>query len=127
MRNREGRNLDVADPEALARLNLLNTIEALGMLLGKNAQRFGVRGSGEIHRGVAPLLPEERGEPANMIGMFVRDENAVEALCGLLDRGKAAERFALAKPRVNEETRLRRLDQRTVARAARSKNADSQA
>ena len=37
---REGRNLDIADGEAVARVNVLDAIEAFGMLLGKNRRPF---------------------------------------------------------------------------------------
>ncbi len=62
-----------------------------------------------------------------MIGMFVGDDDAVEPLGGLLDHGEAAKGFALAQAGVHQQTRLRRLDQRTVARATRGQDADAKA
>ncbi len=62
-----------------------------------------------------------------MVGMFVRDDNAVEPLGGLLVHGEPAKRFALAQAGIHQQTRLRCLDQRTVARAARGQDADAKA
>ena len=74
----------------------------------------------------APLRQQGR-EAADMVGMFVGNDDAVEPFGGLLVDRQAAQRFALAEARIHQQTRLRRLDQRSVARAARSQNTYAQA
>ena len=125
VRNRKRGDFDIANREALARLNEIHTRQAPGVRLGEHAQGFGMRRGREINRG-APL-GEQGGQPADMVGMFVRDDDAVEPLGGLFVHGKAAKGFALAEAGIDQETRLRRLDQRTVARAARRQDAYAKA
>ncbi len=94
----------------------------LGVPFGKKAQRFGVRFGGEINGG-APLA-KQRSEAANMIGVFVGDDDAVEPVdseCGR--RGKAPQRFALAQAGIHQEARPGSLEQGAVARTARRENA----
>ena len=60
-----------------------------------------------------------------MVGMFVRDDDAVEidgadrsTLGGLLQRREPAQSFTLAESGVNEETGPRGLEQGAIARTA---------
>jgi hypothetical protein len=45
-----------------------------------------------------------------MVGVFVGDEDAVDALDGSFDGGEPRQRFALAQPGVHEESSALRLE-----------------
>jgi len=62
-----------------------------------------------------------------MVGVLVRDEDAVEVIDALFNGGKASESFAFAESGVNEEAGALRLEQRDVARAAGRQNGYPQA
>jgi hypothetical protein len=62
-----------------------------------------------------------------MIRMFVSNQDAVDALDVLLDRGKPRQRFALSKATVHKESGSLRLEQSNVARAAGRQNGNPQA
>jgi len=53
-----------------------------------------------------------------MIGMFVRDNDAVEPIDVSTYRGQAPQRFFFAEPRVHQKPGRARLEQRAIARAA---------
>ncbi len=53
-----------------------------------------------------------------VVGVFVGDEDAVNAVDVLLDGGEARESFAFAEAAVHEESGALRLEQGDVARAA---------
>jgi hypothetical protein len=55
-----------------------------------------------------------------MIGVFVGDDDAVEASDVTADRGEAPQRFFLAQSRVDQQPGLVRLEQSAIARTARS-------
>jgi hypothetical protein len=60
-----------------------------------------------------------------MIGVFVRDENRVDAVrAAAAERFESTKHFAAAKAGINEESRVFRFEQRAVARAAGGKNGD---
>ena len=62
-----------------------------------------------------------------MVGMLVRDEDGVHVLGALAAESfKAAQHFLAAETGVNQEGRTPRLEQRGIARAARSENGDAQ-
>ena len=55
-----------------------------------------------------------------MIGVFVGDDDAVEVIDVMADRGKAPQRFFFAESRVDQQPGLIRLEQSAVARTART-------
>ena len=59
-----------------------------------------------------------------MIGVFVRDEDAVDFLYVILDGSKPRQRFAFAEAGVHQEAGALRLQQRDVARAPGGQNAN---
>jgi hypothetical protein len=93
--------------------------------LGKKAQRLGVRLSTEIYGGVP--FGKQRGETADMIGVFVRDENTVEAIDRMRKRGEAPQRLALPEPGIHQQARPGSLEQGAIARTARRENAHAKA
>lgn len=62
-----------------------------------------------------------------MVGMFMGDENTVEAFERFAERGKAAESFFASEAGVDEERSAVGFQQRGVAGAARSQDGDSKA
>ena len=82
----------------------------------QDAHHLGVRGFVQIDRG-APLAQHLR-ERADMIAMFMGDDDAVESIDIAADGGQASQRFFLAKPRVHQQPGLVRFEQGAVARTA---------
>ena len=124
VRNAEGRDFNVADDKSLPGPNVLHAVQALVRSFRQDAQHFSVRGFVQINRG-APLAQHLR-ERADVIGMFVGDDDTVETIDVASDRGKAPQRFFFAKPCVHQQTGLLRLEQGAVARTARTQNRDAQ-
>lgn len=116
MRNRKWRDFNIANNEAVSCTDVFDMVQALLRTLGKNAVYFGVRGFGQVHRG-APLAEDLR-QSADMIAMFVGDNNAVEAIDQALDRGQPPQRFFFAETRVHQQTRALGFEKRAIARAA---------
>ncbi len=123
--NAERGDFDIADGEALAGLDELDAFEALGMRLGKNVQRFGVGFRGDVDGG-APR-GQQRAKAADMVGMFVGDDDAVEPVDGAFDGGEAPEGFFFAQAGVHQKAGLGSLEQRAVAGAARGQDAHAKA
>ena len=90
----------------------------------QNAHHFGVRRFGEVDGG-APLAEHLR-QRADVIGVFVGDDDAVEPVDLAPDRGEAPQRFFFAEARVHQQAGLLRFEQRAVARTARSQYRDAQ-
>jgi len=61
-----------------------------------------------------------------VVGVFVSDQNGVEAIKLPADSGKAGQGFAFSKAGVNEDAGAFGFEQRGVARAAGGKNGDAQ-
>jgi hypothetical protein len=125
VRKRNGVDFDVPHGEPLAGLNRLDAAEALGEGVRENAvERVEGRFRDEQRR-----LPEgeKLWQAGAVVGVLVRDDDAVKAAEVDAGGGKARKRFALAESGVNEEARARSLEQRGVARAAGGKNGDAQA
>src|SRR5437879_2696745 len=80
---------------------------------------------GEIYGG-APG-GQQRGETADMIRVFVRDDDAVVAIERMRQDGKPPQRFALSQPRIHQQARPGSLEQGAIARAARRENAHAKA
>jgi hypothetical protein len=80
---------------------------------------------GEINRG-APGA-QERSQAADVIGVFVGDDNAVEAINRMSKGGKAPQRFALPQARVHQQARPGSFKQSAIARTARRENAHAKA
>ena len=98
--------------------DVLHTVQAFLRAFRQNAIHFGVRRFGEIYGG-APLAQHLR-ERADVIGVFVGNDDAVEPVDLALDCGKAPQRFLLAKPRIDQQPGPLGFEQRAVARASRS-------
>jgi hypothetical protein len=62
-----------------------------------------------------------------VIGVFMRDENRVEAIDVALDGGEARESFAFSKASVNEDASGFRFEQGQIARTAGGEDGDAQA
>src|SRR5690348_18364732 len=62
-----------------------------------------------------------------MIGVFVRDENTVEAIDRLRESGEAAQRLTLSKSGIHQQARPGSLEQGAIARTARRENAHAKA
>ncbi len=116
MRNRKWRDFNIADDEPVSGADVFHMVEALLRTLGQNAVYFGVRGFGEIHRS-APLAEDLR-EAADMIAMFVGDDDAVETIDQALDGREPPQRFFFAETRIHQETRSLGFEQSAIARAA---------
>src|SRR6266566_2998366 len=123
--NAKRRDFDIANAKAVAGLNELDALESPRVALGKKTQRFGMSFSGEIYGG-APG-GQQRGETADIIRVFVRDDDAVEAIDRMRQSGKAPQRFALSQPRIHQQARPGSLEQGAIARTARRENAHAKA
>src|SRR5580704_390295 len=89
VRNREGRDFDIADDEFLASANVLNARESLRGSIRQDAFDLVMSGFGDVHRS-AP----ENGrlhEATDMIGVLVRKNDAIESF------GTAAEKIEAPK------------------------------
>src|SRR5579872_6236160 len=125
MRDAEGSNLDIADAKSMAGLNELDALEAARMPFGKKTQSFGMGFGVEVDGG-APGSQQGR-QAADVVAMFVRDDDAVEAIQGMSQRGQAAQGFALSQARIHQQARLGSLEQGAIARTARRENAYAKA
>src|SRR5579872_5289648 len=125
MRDAEGSNLDIADAKSMAGLNELDALEAARMPFGKKTQSFGMGFGVEVDGG-APGSQQGR-QAADVVAMFVRDDDAVEAIQGMSQRGQAAQGFALSQARIHQQARLGSLEQGAIARTARRENAHAKA
>ena len=123
--NTKRRDFDIAHAKSLTGLDEFDAFEAACVPLGKKAQRFGVRLSTEIYGSVP--FGKQRGETADMIGVFVRDENTVEAIDRMRKRGEAPQRLALPEPGIHQQARPGSLEQGAIARTARRENAHAKA
>ena len=83
-----------------------------------------MRRFGEVD-GRAPLAEHLR-QRADVIGVFVGNDDAVEPVDLAADRGKTPQRFFLAEAGVHQQPGLLRFEQRAVARASRSQYGDAQ-
>ena len=101
MRDGERMDVNVADGETLASLDGFDASEALAESVGQNALEGFHGGLGDIER----RLPEAEDlrEAVTMIGVFVGNEDRVEAIDVALDSGEAGEGFALSEAGVNED------------------------
>ena len=116
MRNAEGVNLDVTHGEGLSGMDRFDAAEPLAKSIGKNTLHGIHSWLGDVERGFPES--EHLRQAAAMVGVLVRDEDAVEVIDGLFNGGKAGESFAFAESGVNEEAGALGLEQRDVARAA---------
>ena len=125
VRNAEGMNLDVTHGEGLSGMDRFDAAEPLAKSIGKNTLHGIHSWLGDVQRGFPES--EHLRQAAAMVGVLVRDEDAVEVIDGLFNGREAGERFAFAESGVNEEAGALRLEQRDVARAARRQDGYPQA
>jgi len=126
VRNGEGVDLDVADGEALASVNGLDAAETLGERVRQSALERVHGRLGDVE-GSFPEA-ENLGQATAMVVVFVRDEDAVQAVEArvLLDGGEAGQGFPFAKASVDEEASAVSLKQGDIARAAGRQNGHAQ-
>jgi hypothetical protein len=122
--NAKSMDINIADRKALPRLNGFHALQVLAEGIGKDAvQRFHGR-SGHVKRRFPQ--PENLRKAVAVVGVFVSDQNGVEAIKLPADSGKAGQGFAFSKAGVNEDAGAFGFEQRGVARAAGGKNGDAQ-
>jgi hypothetical protein len=94
-------HVDVADRETLAGLDGLHTAEALAEGVRQNALKGFQGGLGDVERG----FPEAKDlrETVAVVGVFVGDEDGVEAVDIAPGGGEAGKGFAFSKAGVNED------------------------
>jgi hypothetical protein len=116
VRDGEGVDVDVADTEALARLNGFNATESFAEGLGENALKNAHGGFGDEERS----LPETENlrKTVAVIGVFVSDEDSVEVIEVALDGGEAGKSLAFTETSVNKDAGAFGFEQGKVARAA---------
>jgi hypothetical protein len=93
--------INVANGEALASLDGFDTAEAFAEGVGQDAQKGVHGGLGDVE-GRFPEAEDLRKAVA-VIGVFVSDEDGVEAIDVALDSGEAGESFAFPEAGVNED------------------------
>src|SRR5579864_4444191 len=125
MRNAEGMNLDVTHSEGLSGMDRFDAAEPFAKSVGKNALHGIHSWLGDVERSFPES--EHLRQAAAMVGVFVRDEDAVKVIDGLFNGREAGERFAFAQAGVNEEAGALGLEQGDVARAARRQDGYPQA
>jgi hypothetical protein len=123
--NTERSDFDIADAKSMAGLNELDALEAPRMVFGKKTQGLGMGFRIEID-GRAPGAQQGR-ETADVIGMFVRDDDAVEAIEGMGQSSQAPQGFALSQAGIHQQARPGSLEQSAIARTARRENAHAKA
>lgn len=125
VRNGEGRHFNVANGELFAGADVLDAIELLCGGFGQNAEDFGVSPFGEIGGG-APVSEKLR-KTAGVVGVFVGNEDAVDAFGGFFEGGEATKSFLAAKASVDEEAGTLGFQQCGIARTAGRQDGDSEA
>ena len=125
VRNRKGVDVDITNGETLAGLDGFHATEALAESVRQNALQRAHSRFGNVKRRFPET--ENLGKPVAVIGVFVGDENGIDAIDIALDGGEAGERFAFTKAGVYEDTGAFGFEQGEIARATRRKNRDAQA
>ncbi len=116
MRNGKRRDFNVADAKAVAGMEMFDVREALVRRFGDRQHRGALGGRSEENR--RPPQSQDLRETANVVGVLVRDDDAVEVVNRMAERFEAAKRFALAEAGVHEEAGILRFEQSDIARAA---------
>jgi hypothetical protein len=124
VRNRESVNFDIADGKALAGLDGLDAVESLAKCVRKNVVERVHGRFRDIERG----FPEAEGlrKAVAMIGVFVSDQDAIEAVEIFFDGGKAGQSFALAQAGVHKDAGTFGFEQGDVARTAGREDGNAQ-
>ena len=125
VRNGERRNFNVTDSETLAGADVLDAIEFSCGGFWENTADFDTSIFGEISGGAE--MSNELREAAGVIGMFMGNENAVEAFGRFAESSEAAESFFASKAGIDKERGALGFQQRGVAGTARSQDGDSKA
>jgi hypothetical protein len=102
-------DVDVADGEALASLDGFDATEALAKGVGKDALERFHGGLGDVERRFPEA--EDLRQAVTVVGVFVGDEDRVEAVDAAFDGGEASKGFALSEAGVNEDACGFRLEQ----------------
>jgi len=128
MRNREGRDFDIADFELHARADVLDAFDGgffhrLAGFFGEHLQDFAVGRLGEI-RGASPFALH-LAQTATVVGVLVGDEDGVDAFrAGAAERFEPPHHFLSAVACVNQESGAPGFEQCGIARASRRQNGD---
>jgi len=125
MGDAEGSDFDIADTKSVAGFDELDAVEAARIPFGKKTQSFGMGFGVEIDGG-APGAQQGR-QAADVVGMFVGDDDAVEAIQGMSQRSQAAQGFALSQARIHQQARPGSFEQGAITRTARRENAHAKA
>jgi hypothetical protein len=123
--NTERRHFNIAHGKSVASLDEFNALKPPRMFFREKTQHFRIRFRADIDRR-APSS-EQRGEAANVVGMFVGDDDAVEVVNGIRKRGQAAEGFAFTESGIHQEARPGSFEQGAIAGTARRENAHAKA
>jgi len=123
VRNREGRDFDIADFEFDSRTDVFHALGSLRGRVRKHLFDFAMRGLGEV--GGAIPVAGQLGEAVAMIGVLVGDEDGVDVRgAGAAEGLEAANHFLAAESSVHEESGAARFEQGGIARAAGGQNGD---
>jgi hypothetical protein len=124
VRNGEGVHVDIADREALARLNGFDASQTLTESFRENTLKRAQGGLGNVKRSL-PQAQDLR-ESIAVIGMLVGDEDGIEMFEVALDGGESSKGFAFAEAGVHKDAGAFGFEQGEIARTAGRKNGDAQ-
>jgi len=125
VRNLKRVNINVPYGEMLAGLNGFHTTQTLRQPIWQGAVQ-------RVHRGFRNVKwsfpkAEHLRKTVAVVGVFVGDENAVDAIDAQFDGREPRESFAFAEAAIHKESGTLRLEQGDVARAARRQDGNPQA
>ncbi len=123
VRDGEGVDINVADGEALACLDGFDAAKASAEGIGEDTLQGVHGGFGDIERSFPKA--EDLGEAVAMVGVFVSDQDGVEAIDFATDGGEAGEGFAFAEASVDENAGGLGFEQGEIARTAGREDGDA--
>ena len=123
VRDSEGVDINVADGEALACLDGFDAAKASAEGIGEDALQGVHGGFGDIERSFPKA--EDLGEAVAMVGVFVSDQDGVEAIDFATDGGEAGKGFAFAEASVDENAGGLGFEQGEIARTAGREDGDA--
>jgi hypothetical protein len=123
VRDGEGVNVNVADGETLAGLDGFDAAKAPAEGVGEDALKGVHGGFGDVER----RFPEAENlrKAVAVVGVFVGDQDGVEAIDFATDGGEARKGFAFAEAGVDENAGGLGFEQGEIARTAGRENGDA--